>query len=62
MSCNLRSSRHITDGQCVTSKPVVEAVCADRCLVYATANPFTNMRSSSTANQQVFKITSMILM
>lgn len=55
MSCNLRSTRYITDGQCVSTKPVVEAVCADRCLVYASVLPFASqlMRSSPSANQQV---------
>lgn len=52
MNCNLRSTKYITDGQCVSTKPVVEAVCADRCLV--SANSLSQRhRSSPFDNQQV---------
>ncbi|VVC36434.1 Hypothetical protein CINCED_3A020430 [Cinara cedri] len=51
MSCNLRSSKHITDGQCVTIKPVKEAVCADRCLVYSSASPVSGKTQRSTGEQ-----------
>lgn len=50
MSCNLRSTRHITDGQCMTTKPVVEAVCADRCLVYDSGALFNQRQRSSPMN------------
>lgn len=50
MSCNLRSSKYITDGQCVTTKPVVEAVCADRCLVYDSGALFSQRQRPSLMN------------
>ncbi|XP_050443860.1 uncharacterized protein LOC126847570 [Adelges cooleyi] len=55
MNCNLRSTRHITDGQCTTTRPIVEAVCADRCLVYASTLPFNKRVRPSylTKTQQV---------
>ncbi len=34
MKCSLRSSRYVYDGECVSRKPVVETVCADRCIRY----------------------------
>lgn len=34
MKCSLRSSRFVYDGDCVSKKPVVETVCADRCIKY----------------------------
>jgi len=52
MNCNLRSSKYITDGQCVSTKPVVEVVCADRCLV-AASSLSQRHRSSMLDNQQV---------
>ncbi|XP_025200335.1 uncharacterized protein LOC112598169 [Melanaphis sacchari] len=52
MNCNLRSSKYITDGQCVSTKPVVEAVCAHRCLVSASSLSQRH-RSSIHDNQQV---------
>uniref|UniRef100_A0A2S2NIN8 Sclerostin domain-containing protein 1 n=1 Tax=Schizaphis graminum TaxID=13262 RepID=A0A2S2NIN8_SCHGA len=52
MNCNLRSSKYITDGQCVSTKPVVEVVCADRCLVAANSLSQRH-RSSILDNQQV---------
>lgn len=52
MNCNLRSTKYITDGQCVSTKPVVEAVCADRCLVAANSLSQRH-RSSSSDNAQV---------
>ncbi|XP_022160880.1 uncharacterized protein LOC111026992 isoform X2 [Myzus persicae] len=52
MNCNLKSTKYITDGQCVSTKPVVEAVCADRCLV--SANSLSQRhRSSPLDNAQV---------
>lgn len=52
MNCNLRSTKYINDGQCVSTKPIVEAVCADRCLV--SANSLSQRhRSSLLHNQQV---------
>ncbi|KAF0753518.1 Sclerostin domain-containing protein 1 [Aphis craccivora] len=52
MNCNLRSSKYITDGQCVSTKRVVESVCADRCLVSASSLSQRH-RSSMLDNQQV---------
>lgn len=52
MNCNLRSSKYITDGQCVSTKRVVESVCADRCLVSASSLSQKH-RSSMLDNQQV---------
>lgn len=53
MSCNLRSTKYITDGQCVTTKPVVEAVCADRCLVYSSASPVSGKTKYRSTEEQV---------
>ncbi|XP_026807728.1 uncharacterized protein LOC113550216 [Rhopalosiphum maidis] len=52
MNCKLRSSKYITDGQCVSTKPVVEVVCANRCLVAANSLSQRH-RSSMLDNQQV---------
>lgn len=54
MNCNLRSTRDITDGQCTSTRPIVEAVCADRCLVYNSASLKTNrLKSTAVYKQQV---------
>ncbi|XP_065211498.1 uncharacterized protein LOC135839412 [Planococcus citri] len=34
MKCSLRSSRYVYDGECKSKKPIVETVCADRCIKY----------------------------
>lgn len=34
MKCSLRSSRYVYDGECRSKKPIVETVCADRCIKY----------------------------
>ncbi|XP_050524416.1 uncharacterized protein LOC126896034 [Daktulosphaira vitifoliae] len=54
MNCNLRSTRHITDGRCTSTQPIEEAVCAERCLVYTSAiSLMKRLKSTSTHKQQV---------
>jgi len=55
LSCNLQSTKYITDGQCMTTKPVVEAVCADRCLVYDSSGPSRSFSQRQRSSMMTIK-------